>query len=156
MISFFVPARPVPQGNHRVNRYGAMYETSKDHAAWREVVTLMARRAMRGHQMFEKGVPIQLELEFFLPRGKTVKREEPTVPPDLSKLTRSVEDALSGICYDDDKQITREILGKCYALHTDEVGCRVSVKARGVAWADDASEITRTRPKKRSRNPSTT
>ena len=37
---------------------------------------------------------IQAELEFVLPRGKTVTRDRPSVVPDLDKLVRAVLDAL--------------------------------------------------------------
>ena len=38
----------------------------------------------------------------------------PIVKPDLLKLARAVEDALSGLVYKDDAQIVREILDKHY------------------------------------------
>ena len=39
----------------------------------------------------------------------------PTTKPDLLKLARGVEDAMSGIVYRDDAQITTEYLAKWYA-----------------------------------------
>jgi Holliday junction resolvase RusA-like endonuclease len=71
--------------------------------------------------------PLLLELTFWTPRpkghygsGKNAGQvrgsapRHPTVKPDLLKLARAVEDALSGIVYRDDAQITTEILQKAY------------------------------------------
>ena len=41
----------------------------------------------------------------------------PTAPPDLSKLTRSTEDALTGVAYRDDALIARLVVAKHF--HTD-------------------------------------
>ena len=51
--------------------------------------------------------PISISMQFFYERGKTVTRATPTVPPDLDKQIRSILDALTGVAYVDDSQVTR-------------------------------------------------
>jgi Holliday junction resolvase RusA-like endonuclease len=51
--------------------------------------------------------PIQFNATFILQKPKTVKRELPTVKPDLSKLVRAAEDGLIAIIYKDDSQIVQ-------------------------------------------------
>jgi Holliday junction resolvase RusA-like endonuclease len=68
--------------------------------------------------------PLLLELTFWMPRPKghfgakgDVKPKSPrfpTVKPDVLKLARAVEDALTGIVYRDDSQIVSETLQKAY------------------------------------------
>jgi Holliday junction resolvase RusA-like endonuclease len=67
--------------------------------------------------------PLLLELTFWMPRpkghyGKKGVRPSaprfPTVKPDVLKLARGVEDALSGIVYRDDAQVVTEVLQKAY------------------------------------------
>jgi crossover junction endodeoxyribonuclease RusA len=49
---------------------------------------------------------IAISMRFFYERGKTVTRQHPTVPPDLDKQIRSILDALTGVAYVDDSQVT--------------------------------------------------
>lgn len=78
---------------------------------YRGEVTREAMQALRvaGLQepMAAKHVPVRLEMKFFVskPESAPKKRLRPTVKPDLSKLIRSTEDALTGILYADDSQV---------------------------------------------------
>ena len=49
--------------------------------------------------------PIEMTIDFRLPRPKTVRRNLPYVAPDLDKLIRAVLDALTGVAYVDDGQV---------------------------------------------------
>lgn len=90
----------------------------------------MAKSAMRGKDPLPG--PIRLTVQFNMPRGKSVKREHHTVPPDLSKLVRAVEDSITvkggGGCIRDDAEITRLVAGKDYAVMDGAVGARVTIE----------------------------
>ena len=71
--------------------------------------------------------PVQLEITFYRPRpkghfgtGRNAERLKdsaprlPTPKPDTVKLTRAVEDALTGIIWRDDSQVCRHVLEKRY------------------------------------------
>jgi crossover junction endodeoxyribonuclease RusA len=124
-VSFFVPTKPVTQGNHRVMPNGRIKETSKGHAEWRAGVCVLARHAMRGEAPL--GGPIFVEMLFYLPKPKKPKHAQPITKPDLSKLVRAVEDSLSKIVIGDDSQIVCLNVRKVYALPSQEPGCRVIV-----------------------------
>jgi Holliday junction resolvase RusA-like endonuclease len=49
-------------------------------------------------------------------KPRTVKREHPTVPPDLDKLIRAVLDGLTAIAYVDDSQVVEIYAKKIYGL----------------------------------------
>lgn len=52
----------------------------------------------------------------------------PTAKPDLGKLLRTTEDAMTGIVFDDDSRIVECFLRKCYAQPGAE-GARIVVEA---------------------------
>jgi Holliday junction resolvase RusA-like endonuclease len=79
-------------------------------AAWRSAIALEARKA----GAFPVRVPIILNMTFILTKPRTVKRENPTVPPDLDKLIRGVLDALTAIAYTDDSQVISITAQKIY------------------------------------------
>lgn len=108
-IEITVPGVPQVQGNHRVNRHGYTYDANKKLAPWRRTVALCARRAMTAASAELIEGPVHLDLEFVMPRTKAMRKDPPpphTQRPDSSKLQRAIEDALTGIAYHDDSQIT--------------------------------------------------
>jgi Holliday junction resolvase RusA-like endonuclease len=46
-----------------------------------------------------------VSVDFFVERGKTVKRDFPTVAPDIDNYLKSVLDAANGILWHDDCQV---------------------------------------------------
>lgn len=102
-LTFPVLSKPVGQGNHRVNAWGAIYETSRNHGEWRTAVTYAAKSAMRRASWFTCEGPCILDVTFFLHEPKKPKFVVPAVVPDTSKLIRSTEDALTdaGVWKDD-------------------------------------------------------
>jgi Holliday junction resolvase RusA-like endonuclease len=55
-------------------------------------------------------------MAFIFLKPKTVKRDFPSVPPDLDKLVRGVLDALTAIAYVDDGQVVEIYAKKSYGL----------------------------------------
>ena len=117
-IAFRVHGQPAPQGSKSRNRYGAMYESSANQPAWREAVKTAAMNAARvlRWETVPRGVPVELWVTFWFARpashygtGRNVGVLKPNAPtfkasaPDLSKLIRATEDALTdaGIWHDD-------------------------------------------------------
>jgi Holliday junction resolvase RusA-like endonuclease len=73
--------------------------------------------------------PVDLTLIFYLPIPKSLPKSKRTwhiKKPDLSKLTRSVEDALTGIVWRDDSQIMDSCQRKVYS---DTPGVNIIVQA---------------------------
>lgn len=115
-------------GNLRVNTFNA----SKGAAAWERVARLSALEAWP-HDAPYKGA-VEIELGFVLRRPKTVKvrkRPLPIVKPDLDKLVRSVLDALSGVVFEDDAQVTGLMTVKRYEQAGAPVGVQVHVLRSG-------------------------
>lgn len=133
----FVVGDPAPQGSKRHVGKGVMVESSKAVRPWREAVARVAASMIEQHRQrggFEAfDGPLTLEVEFQLRRpGSLSKRrlaQGPCRMPDLSKLIRSTEDALTtaGVWRDDGRVV--EILAqKVYAEDGQPCGARIVVR----------------------------
>jgi len=117
-IKFRVYGRPAPQGSKKSIGNNRFVEASKYLPAWRKAVTQAAKEVIS-----ESFVPIQgavkLKVQFYLERPKSVSiknRPHPIVPPDVSKLIRAVEDAITDAgLWEDDSQVCYVESSKFYA-----------------------------------------
>ena len=85
--------------------------------------------------------PLVVEMMFYLSRpkshygtGRNHRKVKPSAPryhtkkPDLTKIIRSTEDALTGIVWRDDSQIVARDSGKLYADHQPP-GVRIVIRS---------------------------
>lgn len=106
MIEIRVIGMPAPQGSKSFKGYrngrGIMIESSKKVKPWREAVKWAA---IETKVMMPGNDPVVCEMVFSLPRPKSAPKsvQHPFRKPDLSKLVRSTEDALTeaGVWGDD-------------------------------------------------------
>lgn len=103
---------------------------------WREVVAWQARASLpRGHKPLEGALECRFNFWMRRPQNQlTTKgapssnwRPYPTVKPDVLKLARSTEDALTGILWADDAIVVCQINTKQYCGPGDRTGCRIRV-----------------------------
>lgn len=100
---------------------------------WREVVAWRAKSAMQHAGLHPFDCPLRLTVEFLMPRGKTVTREQHTIAPDLSKLLRSTEDAMTGIVWVDDSRIVEHgPMKKRYVLPGEKEGAHIMVETLAI------------------------
>lgn len=117
-FSFRVHGLPAPQGSKRHVGHGVMIESSKHVKPWREAVKWAAIEALNTNPGWRFDAPlftgpVELTCRFFFARPKShltskgaLRSNAPTQhaqAPDLSKLIRSTEDAITdaGIWLDD-------------------------------------------------------
>lgn len=140
MVSFNAFGLPAPGGSkkafrHRYsNKIVVVDAGGKRTKAWRAIVAAAAREAMADLHLIEP--PLMLCIEFRMPRPKShldrdgrLRAGAPWVPivaPDLTKLLRSTEDAMTGIVYRDDALIVEQHIHKAYALD-EHTGARITV-----------------------------
>jgi Holliday junction resolvase RusA-like endonuclease len=133
MISYFVEGEPAPQGSKTgkvVNGRVIMWEASAKVKPWRTAVALQtqAYRASKwpNAEQWTIKTPVEITLIFHLPKPKSVKRDFPSVKPDLDKLIRSTFDGLTtGGLYEDDALVIALSASKIYS--TDRIGCQITV-----------------------------
>jgi Holliday junction resolvase RusA-like endonuclease len=131
-LSFYVEGVPAPQGSKTPNRGGfGFHEASKGLPAWRKRLVAKAVEVLAGREGFPRDEPIYCALQFYMPRGRTVKRKHPTVTPDVDKLERAVLDAMTiAKVWGDDAQVVSGTRGKRYA---DECAPGVRIVIRSAA-----------------------
>ncbi|MCI0421332.1 MAG: RusA family crossover junction endodeoxyribonuclease [Acidobacteria bacterium] len=139
MIRFSVPAVPIaqPRQRHRVMMSGGrsfahnFTPTKHPVQAFKATVRLALRAAYQGSPL--EG-PLGLSVTFLMPRPGRLrwkKRPMPRQPhatkPDLDNLMKSLKDALNGLAWLDDGQITRVEAVKVYAAGTETPGVQVVI-----------------------------
>ena len=135
-ITFFVPGIPATAGsktgfyNKKAGRV-IMAPANKRQKPWMASVSAAALEVYAGPPTNEA---VKLDLLFMMPRakshfgtGKNADKLKPTAPelhtkkPDLTKMLRAIEDALTGIIWRDDSQVVAFTCRKEYAKSTPGV-----------------------------------
>jgi Holliday junction resolvase RusA-like endonuclease len=136
-IHLTIAGTPAPQGSKvAFSRKGSskvtmLEQTRKTLDPWRAAVTLQARRQYRRPAPLD--VPLSVGMTFVMARPKSVRRPYPSVTPDLSKLVRAVEDALTdaGVWRDDALVVRYHELAKVYYhpdMAVDGTGVVISIR----------------------------
>lgn len=128
-IQFFVPGKPQTAGSKKGfsrGRHVSIVDANDKTKPWQAQVALFAREAYSGPLL--EG-PIAVTFVFFrlrpaghLGTGRNagiLKASAPIAPatiPDVLKLARAVEDALTGVLWRDDAQIVNETLLDRYGV----------------------------------------
>jgi Holliday junction resolvase RusA-like endonuclease len=127
-------SEPRPQGSKKYvgtrrtaagNNIPLIIEASPGLPVWRKAVSDAVVQAMHDSgdlSKFEGAVKV--EAVFYVTRRPTVKREYPTVPPDIDKVTRSLLDSCKPV-WGDDSQVVRLEVSKVYA--TGQPGVAVTI-----------------------------
>lgn len=121
-LRFTVLGKPQPQGSMKAFVVAGRARITSDNTklkSWRQDVGIMATHALKGGGLFaEKHVPVEAHYLFVIPPPATLPkgRTAPVVKPDASKLIRAAEDAMTGIVYHDDAQITYTSARKVYGV----------------------------------------
>lgn len=136
MISFTVYGHPLTAGSKRHIGGGRVIDDNPKARVWKQEVASKAAEAMMYQRDPDRpGDPapelftgaLSLDLRFYLARPKghfgtgrnagVLKRNAPryhTTKPDSTKLTRAVEDALTGVVWRDDAQVSTQLVAKLY------------------------------------------
>jgi len=134
VITIIVYGAPAPQGSKKfvgmVNGHGMMTESSKKVKPWRQDVKAAALAVRAGAEPIDG--PVMVRMVFTVPKPASAPKRKRTWPckkPDVSKLARSTEDALTdaGIWKDDARVVEYARLAKVFPGEDPE-----SLEAPGV------------------------
>jgi Holliday junction resolvase RusA-like endonuclease len=120
-LNIIVYGEPVAKGSMKGFNTGKGIRLTNDNVKTKDWQTLIAYTAGQKCKEVADG-PVSLRVAFYLPKGKTVKREHVTTRPDIDKLLRCVLDALTGIIYQDDAQVVSVNVLKLYAEGEGDFG----------------------------------
>lgn len=125
-------------------------------APWREAIGWHARMAYKGELI--QGAVV-LAMEFVKPRPKnhygTGKNAEvlkdsapaaPIIQPDVLKLARAAEDALTNVLYVDDSQVVTELISKRYCHHWEPEHVNITLRLLEVQTVGDLVAAGRIEP----------
>lgn len=137
-LTFWVPGIPRPGGSKTafVNKHTGranVVDAGKGNKEWKSLVAHAAREA---HRTAPFDGPLLLRIVFNMPRPKSHRRKDGTTKPfapywhvskpDATKLTRSTEDALTGLLWHDDTQVVCQEIWKHYT--TEQVGAQITIE----------------------------
>jgi Holliday junction resolvase RusA-like endonuclease len=133
MIEMLVPGVAATKGSWVVMPSGHLRADNKKEKAWAAAVGWAAKAAMlaAGARTPFAG-PVRVEIEVSFPRPRTTKF---AVPPrrDVDKLARSVLDALTGIVYLDDGQVSELRVSKAWCKQGGEEGACAHITVEDIA-----------------------
>lgn len=140
-LRIFIPGEPCAQGRPRFSTAGGFvraYDPSKSRNYKAYVKAICAEEAKKQGWLFNTDLPLKVEIiaGLSIPSSKSQKwkqaaidgKEKPTKKPDVDNIAKNVTDALSGVIYKDDKQITSLVVGKIYSKRP---GVALVIKALG-------------------------
>jgi Holliday junction resolvase RusA-like endonuclease len=151
-LTFIVTGKPEPGGSktgfvHPHTQHVVVVDANKKLKPWQGEVKRQVLEQLGGTPLLLDG-PIDLTLRFYLARPKShfgsganalkvldSAPARPTVRPDVLKLSRGVEDALTEIVWKDDAQIVNEYLEKHYG-YPERVEILVKPVAQTTAQVD--------------------
>lgn len=133
-LELFVAGVPVQQGSKNHVGGGRMIDSAKGLKPWRQLVALAAQQEMKraGLPTLPAKIEVTVEATFVFKRlSATPKRVTGRTPmvvyPDIDKLLRAILDALTGVCYPDDGQVTCTIVHKVRAAEGEMLGVELAV-----------------------------
>ena len=141
MYKFHVTTRPVAQPRHRhtTQRMPDGRMISRTYVPSTHPVTKFkadVRAVASARFDTPSNGPVMVDVLFLMPRPKRLvwkTRDMPRVPcdrkPDIDNLVKSLLDALTGIVWFDDSQVTGLVAAKCYASGHEKPGIEVVISA---------------------------
>ena len=124
MIKFTIDGEAVGKGRPRFSTkpYPHTY-TPKETERYEEQVRLAFKSQLRGQQPFTGAVGMDITVCVGLPRVSKKKQAMmlageivPAKKPDADNIAKIIMDALSGLAYEDDKQVTTLVISKHYEM----------------------------------------
>ena len=136
MIQFFIPGKPTGKGRPRVCR--KVTYTPKTTRDYETLVKQCYIAKYADKQPIPAKTPIAVTIYayFQIPKNMPKKQQElikinklfPTKTPDADNVSKIILDALNGLAYADDNQVTVLTIHKRYAISECVVGVFVEIK----------------------------
>lgn len=125
-MQFYLDLAPIPWHRPGRSRSGHRYQVAADRTYQRHVRdAVLAEMYTNKWRRIESAHPVELHLNFYLERGKTVRRRMPTTKPDLDNLEKNIKDALNGVAWHDDAQVCDVTKKKRYATRRPYIEIRI-------------------------------
>lgn len=139
MISFVVYGTPAPQGSKRFvgtskAGRGILVESSRKVLPWREAVKHAALQ-VRPSEPLDGPLSVTMTFTLARPASAPKRRRWPDRMPDLSKLVRSTEDAITDAgLWTDDARIVSCLASKVYVGGSGDALASPGVRVEVLPW----------------------
>ena len=123
MICFTVYGTPIPQGSTRAFipkgwSRPIITADNKKTKPWRQEISGTAHDTMAsmGESQILRESAVRVECHFYFAKPKSTKKSvtHKTTKPDIDKIARSLLDALTGVVFEDDSQVTQLWVSKFF------------------------------------------
>lgn len=121
MLLLTIYGVPQSQGSmrafhHKKTNRIIVTSTNKNLRPWRQDVAIIAKEEMQKIAMSIIRRPHAVRIGFYFVRPQSTKKTiiHKTTAPDLDKTLRALADALTGICYEDDAQVSQCWVSKAF------------------------------------------
>ena len=120
--SIIIPGKPLGKQRPRVLKTGIAY-TPKETVNYETFVKMLYLEKYAGKKPFEGPVSMLISAFYQIPKSASKGRREamarhhilPTTRPDIDNIAKIIMDALAGVAYQDDKQVTSCAINKLYS-----------------------------------------
>lgn len=111
-IKFTVYGKPQGKARPRFRKYSKKPYTPETTVNYENAVK---NAYVSAGGIYHDTAPIQIKITACFKKAKSNKMQTPTLKPDTDNIAKIVCDALNGIAYHDDKQITSLMVNKIWA-----------------------------------------
>lgn len=140
MVQFFVPGKPIGKQRPKFNNKTKNTYTPKETRDYEALVKQCYMQKYRDKEPIPAKTPVEVEIyaRFKIPKNMPKKQKEliennelfPTVKPDSDNISKIILDALNGMAYYDDNQVTDLTIYKLYATTNEKVGVVVNIREK--------------------------
>ena len=131
MFQFFVDHAPVPQPRHRVTRWGSYIDPDHPVHSLKALAQMCYRQA--GGKILEGPLECEIISTFGRPQNLITKRKpmhQEWYPRkcDADNLAKAILDALNGVAWQDDRQVTRLVCEKRMACDLANGWMKITIR----------------------------
>lgn len=140
MIDIFIPGKPIGKQRPKFNNKTKNTYTPKATQDYETLVKQCYMQKYRDKEPIAAKTPVEVEIYayFKIPKSMPKKQKEliennelfPTVKPDSDNISKIILDALNGVAYYDDNQVTDLTIYKLYATTNEKVGVVVNIREK--------------------------
>jgi Holliday junction resolvase RusA-like endonuclease len=135
IVEFVLPGKPVPKGRPRITSIGVKPRAYTPAATrkYEDEIRLVAGFAMRDHDPIPGPVAVEITARVPIPKSMSKKKRAeiaegdrlPVTKPDVDNYIKAALDAMNGVVFEDDNQVTDLSVSKRYS-DTPELAVRVT------------------------------
>lgn len=119
IIRITIDGDPVSKGSHKsfgtISKGKIKTWVVDQHETQLQKLYKLVKKSVEGVENIPVDGPVKVQMVFHVRRPKTVRRKLPSVKPDIDKLARAINDALTGLVIKDDGQVCSLVAIKDYA-----------------------------------------